>query len=148
MDLWKLGVLLDMQVQGILKSARQKLAQVKTSACSKASLAASKADARHSEESVDDDDEWMCVVCMELPIQMTLMPCRHSITCSPCTDKILGKSHECPFCRCQIHATTRLEPGQGPALFAAAVKYSSCLLHKQKYLVAMQNRPIPQRPHL
>ena len=55
-----------------------------------------------SEPSEGDDDELMCVVCMERERTVFLQPCGHVILCSRCCDEVLAKSSLCPICRTQV----------------------------------------------
>jgi len=56
----------------------------------------------------DPDDE--CVICMEKPRNIVLMPCRHQCICKACYDGVIAKAHKneenprCPFCRQEIQS--------------------------------------------
>ena len=43
-----------------------------------------------------------CIICTENDLCELLLPCKHIITCTECTDKILDTTNECPMCRKQI----------------------------------------------
>ena len=57
-----------------------------------------------AEEITGGHDEG-CVICMDAPAQATLFPCRHNITCAPCTRALLQLKRPCPFCSVPIKAT-------------------------------------------
>lgn len=48
-----------------------------------------------------EDDAHLCVVCMEHPRSVVLVPCGHMALCSVCCEKIIVKDGKaCPMC-CQ-----------------------------------------------
>ena len=46
-----------------------------------------------------------CVVCLDAPVQVTLFPCGHNITCASCTRALLQLKRPCPFCSSPIKTT-------------------------------------------
>ncbi|EFJ45101.1 hypothetical protein VOLCADRAFT_94594 [Volvox carteri f. nagariensis] len=46
-----------------------------------------------------DDDEHLCVVCMENTRSILLMPCGHLVLCGTCLPAIEAKGNLCPICR-------------------------------------------------
>lgn len=53
---------------------------------------------------VDEEDENLCVVCLEKPISHVLIPCGHMCVCEDCA----GKLHECPLDRRVIDSVTKV----------------------------------------
>eukprot|EP00877_Chromochloris_zofingiensis_P007058 jgi/Chrzof1/2605/Cz11g22060.t1 len=47
-------------------------------------------------------DDFLCVVCMERPQQVMLMPCKHLVLCPACSDDVKSKNMTCPMCRTEI----------------------------------------------
>lgn len=43
----------------------------------------------------DSDAGSMCVVCMDAPLEMVLIPCRHMCVCEDCSKQLIS----CPMCR-------------------------------------------------
>jgi len=59
-----------------------------------------------------DDDAPECVVCMDAPVQITLFPCNHNITCASCTYALLQHNKPCPYCAVEIvHTDLNHQPG-------------------------------------
>ncbi|EOD29237.1 hypothetical protein EMIHUDRAFT_434619 [Emiliania huxleyi CCMP1516] len=59
-----------------------------------------------SKRAVEPDESVSeCVVCMDAPIQVTLFPCKHNITCASCTYALLQHNKPCPFCAVEIAST-------------------------------------------
>merc|ERR1719491_84298 len=54
----------------------------------------------------------LCVICMTMPRDTALCPCRHLCMCSMCTQQLLKRSNKCPVCRHYISETIRIgSPG-------------------------------------
>jgi hypothetical protein len=48
-----------------------------------------------------EEDAHLCVVCMEEPRSIVLVPCGHMALCKDCCEQIMAKDRkECPMC-CQ-----------------------------------------------
>lgn len=47
----------------------------------------------------DTDQEGLCIICMELPVEIAFKPCMHAVACVRCARQIMGRQHECPMCR-------------------------------------------------
>jgi len=43
-----------------------------------------------------------CVICLEAPVTVMLMPCRHAVLCEDCAVPMLSGTADCPICRTQI----------------------------------------------
>ena len=60
------------------------------------------------DDGADEDDDTLCVVCMECPRERTLVPCGHSGLCLRCTEEVLeraaakGEAATCPMCRVKV----------------------------------------------
>lgn len=50
----------------------------------------------------DDDDEHLCVVCMERQRCVYLEDCRHFSLCKECLEDIMASSKKCPYCNAPI----------------------------------------------
>lgn len=50
----------------------------------------------------------LCVICMTMPRDTALCPCRHLCMCSSCTAQLLKRSNKCPVCRHYISETIRI----------------------------------------
>ena len=50
---------------------------------------------RSAEEGVEPDKRTNCIVCLTDPIELVILPCRHTCLCSGCCQKLLN----CPICR-------------------------------------------------
>lgn len=48
----------------------------------------------------DDEDAHLCVVCMEEPRSIVLVPCGHMALCKSCCEQIVPEKQKCPMC-CQ-----------------------------------------------
>ena len=48
-----------------------------------------------AEEGVEPDKRTNCIVCLTDPIELVILPCRHTCLCSGCCQKLLN----CPICR-------------------------------------------------
>ncbi len=52
-----------------------------------------------------EDDDSLCVICMEWPQTQVLAPCSHCVTCEACTERVLkSPSPLCPYCRTAIES--------------------------------------------
>lgn len=40
-----------------------------------------------------------CIVCMDAPTTHVFVPCGHFCVCGDCSDKIMARTKECPYCR-------------------------------------------------
>ena len=54
----------------------------------------------------EDSSSVDCIICMENPKSIVLIPCGHFYTCDECSVKVL----KCPICRCAI--TKRVNQSQ------------------------------------
>ncbi|GLI60791.1 hypothetical protein VaNZ11_003025 [Volvox africanus] len=52
-----------------------------------------------------DEDEHLCVVCMENSRSIVLLPCGHLVLCETCLPPIVERGNLCPICREGIRAT-------------------------------------------
>ena len=50
-------------------------------------------------------EENLCVICMTMPKEMALVPCRHLCLCSGCSKQLLKRSNKCPVCRAYVSDT-------------------------------------------
>jgi hypothetical protein len=48
-----------------------------------------------------EEDAHLCVVCMEEPRSIVLVPCGHMALCKECCEHIMQEKKECPMC-CQL----------------------------------------------
>ena len=55
----------------------------------------------------EDNNRWLCVVCLEAEKGVLLLPCSHMCMCTACTESIMANSKQCPVCRSAIAATHR-----------------------------------------
>ena len=52
-----------------------------------------------------EDDDAMCVICLERPQTEVLAPCCHCVTCEACTKMVLQSANPlCPYCRTAIES--------------------------------------------
>lgn len=49
-----------------------------------------------------------CVICIERPCEMALIPCGHKKFCIVCTDQLLQKKDKCPLCRSTIREAIKI----------------------------------------
>jgi len=54
----------------------------------------------------------LCVICMTMPRDTALCPCRHLCMCSGCTAQLLKRTNKCPVCRHYISETIRISRTQ------------------------------------
>jgi len=59
-------------------------------------------------EELDEDDDGLCVVCLEHRACVALIPCGHTTTCDGCTESVLQRDPLCPLCRTPITQTLRI----------------------------------------
>jgi hypothetical protein len=57
---------------------------------------------RCSPSDQEQDDELLCILCMEQPKDTCLLPCGHAMMCGACTEAALQRSNECPVCRAGV----------------------------------------------
>lgn len=50
----------------------------------------------------EEEDDDVCVICMENPPQVRFQTCRHVCTCHTCYNNLRGVSDCCPLCRQQM----------------------------------------------
>ncbi|KAG1662127.1 hypothetical protein FOA52_012989 [Chlamydomonas sp. UWO 241] len=67
-------------------------------AAAAAAVAAAVASVERQRQRLDDDDS-LCVVCMDAAHSATLMPCRHRVLCGGCCASVRVAKGECPMCR-------------------------------------------------
>jgi hypothetical protein len=56
----------------------------------------------HLLQNGEDQDEDLCVICMEEQPRVMFRTCRHVCTCHNCFNNLRGTSHSCPLCRTYI----------------------------------------------
>ena len=55
------------------------------------------------------DEETLCVLCMDAPKDHMIAPCGHQCVCEACAEKLKKARHAlCPFCRTPISATFKV----------------------------------------
>ena len=55
------------------------------------------------------DEEKLCVLCLDAPKDHIIIPCGHQCVCRACAEKLKkARSPLCPFCRTPIHATCKV----------------------------------------
>jgi hypothetical protein len=55
------------------------------------------------------DEETLCVLCMDAPKDHMIAPCGHQCVCEACAEKLKKARHAlCPFCRTPINATFKV----------------------------------------
>ena len=45
----------------------------------------------------------LCTICMDAPVEVVYIPCRHQACCTSCPREYLRQQHQCPICRSYIH---------------------------------------------
>lgn len=55
-----------------------------------------------------EEDEHLCVVCMDNPREILFVPCGHLVACIACCEQVLKKSNLCPICRDPVQQTVRV----------------------------------------
>ena len=50
----------------------------------------------------DEEQEHLCIVCMDLEPEVALVPCSHNDLCRSCAEKIYQKDRRCPIDRTEI----------------------------------------------
>ena len=53
-------------------------------------------------------EENLCVICMTMPRDTALCPCRHLCMCSSCATQLLKRSNKCPVCRAYVSETIKI----------------------------------------
>ncbi|CBH16462.1 putative zinc finger protein [Trypanosoma equiperdum] len=46
-----------------------------------------------------DDDDGLCVICLTLPKDTAVIPCRHMCLCKNCAEELVRHTPKCPVCR-------------------------------------------------
>lgn len=61
-------------------------------------------------QSIDEvqDDGSDCVVCMNEPREVMVLPCRHMCLCQGCADMLRFQSNKCPICRSMVQSLLRV----------------------------------------
>jgi ankyrin repeat protein/uncharacterized protein YjgD (DUF1641 family) len=55
------------------------------------------------------DEETLCVLCLDAPKDHIIIPCGHQCVCEACAEKLKEARHPlCPFCRTPIHSTFKV----------------------------------------
>jgi hypothetical protein len=55
------------------------------------------------------DEETLCVLCMDAPKDHIIIPCGHQCVCEACAEELKkARSSLCPFCRTPINATFKV----------------------------------------
>ncbi|KAK9868493.1 hypothetical protein WJX84_011763 [Apatococcus fuscideae] len=49
-----------------------------------------------------DDEDSLCVICMETLPDVAFQPCGHAVACGSCAAKVVARMNCCPVCRCQL----------------------------------------------
>jgi hypothetical protein len=63
---------------------------------------------RHYDD-VEADEEEACVVCLDAPRHVALIPCGHVVLCLACSRSVLASAtKECPMCRVGIEEAVEL----------------------------------------
>lgn len=57
----------------------------------------------------NEDDRWLCVVCLKRERQILFLPCKHFISCSKCSDRVKARG-VCPACEQQIENLETIDP--------------------------------------
>lgn len=55
-----------------------------------------------SRRTVEEDNETMCVVCMERPSKTAMVPCGHASFCEECAKRLQSTVGKCAVCRARI----------------------------------------------
>ena len=56
-----------------------------------------------------DEDEALCVVCMDAPKRCVVLPCMHMWVCEACTQRLVEQgAQSCPVCRGPIERIERV----------------------------------------
>eukprot|EP01084_Bolivina_argentea_P190736 327678_1 len=53
-------------------------------------------------------EENLCVICMTMPRDTALSPCRHLCLCEECSKQLLKRSNKCPVCRSWVADTIKI----------------------------------------
>jgi len=51
------------------------------------------------DEIEEDDDSNRCVICMDEPSNVLILPCRHLCLCEDCSRSLISNQNKCPICR-------------------------------------------------
>lgn len=57
----------------------------------------------------DNDEEHLCVVCMEQDRCVVLLPCSHMVLCAGCAPEVIKKTGACPICREPVQEQLMME---------------------------------------
>nr|CCC94325.1 unnamed protein product [Trypanosoma congolense IL3000] len=52
-----------------------------------------------AEQGGDDEDDGLCVICLTLPKNTAVIPCRHMCLCKKCAEELIRHTPKCPVCR-------------------------------------------------
>ena len=63
--------------------------------------AATQEEATGSAEQAEQEDA-VCVVCMDMPNTHAFVPCGHRCVCAECSEPILHSTAKCPVCRADV----------------------------------------------
>lgn len=58
-------------------------------------------------ESEEDEDNYLCVVCLVEPKNTAMLPCRHMCCCQGCARRVCMSSNRCPICRTEVETTLK-----------------------------------------
>lgn len=58
-----------------------------------------------NEEPVTEDDDRLCIVCLEELRSVVYQPCRHRVCCESCAADLRTRSQLCPWCRGIVEAS-------------------------------------------
>ena len=58
----------------------------------------------------EDNNRWLCVVCLEAEKSVVLLPCAHMCMCGDCTESLMANTRQClcPVCRGPVATTQRI----------------------------------------
>lgn len=55
----------------------------------------------------EDEDDYLCVVCLVEPKNTAMLPCRHMCCCQGCARRVCMSSNRCPICRTEVETTLK-----------------------------------------
>jgi len=53
----------------------------------------------------------ICVVCMENPATVKIIPCEHVVVCTECVDEVVKHVPKCPVCRAEVEELLNIRSG-------------------------------------
>ena len=53
---------------------------------------------------IENDDERMCVICLSIERDTTVLPCRHMCMCHECAQELRKQTSKCPICRNHVES--------------------------------------------